>query len=172
MSVAAALSIEMFSVWPRSAPIWNCLPVKEPSMTFMPLKVVFTAMRLISATSWRASAVMLPRSEPVLVSLADWTASSRIRCSMFDTSTCALSVVSSMFLPSDALRMAWLMPMTCAVIFSAMAMPAASSLAALIRRPEESRVIAALKSSVTLAMFACAAMAPMFVLIVVMVPAS
>src|SRR6056297_2831607 len=86
---------------------------------------------------------------------------------MFDTSTCAPSVVSSRFLPSVALRTAWLRPVICEVIFSAMAMPAASSLAALIRRPEDRRLMAAFMSSFTRVMFACAVIALIFVLMVV-----
>src|SRR6056297_2924024 len=48
-----------------------------------------------------------------------------------------------------------------------MAMPAASSLAALIRRPEDRRLIAAFMSSLTRVMFACAVIALILVLMVV-----
>jgi hypothetical protein len=71
MSVAAALSTLIAMVWPESAPIWSCLPVKEPSSTFMPLKVVDSATRLISAISCLPSAASDPRSAAVLVSFED-----------------------------------------------------------------------------------------------------
>ena len=71
MSVAAALSTFTSSVWPLSAPICSCMPEKEPSRTFMPLKVVFCATELISAISWRPSAARLLRFDAVLVSFED-----------------------------------------------------------------------------------------------------
>ena len=84
---------------------------------------------------------------------------------MLVTSLSAPSAVCAMEMPSLALRMPWLMPRTCAVMLVAMARPAASSLAELMRLPVESRSMA-----VPRALLACddalaAFIALMFVLI-------
>ena len=55
---------------------------------------------------------------------------------MLFRSVCASAI------PSFELRIAWFMPLTCEVMLVAMAMPAASSLALLIRLPVDKRSIA------------------------------
>src|SRR4051812_7797900 len=66
-------------------------------------------------------------------------ASSRMRCSASPTFDSAPSAVCDSEMPSLALRAATFRPRTCAFMRSAIARPAASSLALLIRRPLDSR---------------------------------
>jgi hypothetical protein len=79
------------------------------------------------------------RSEAELVALADWIASSRIRWRMSLDCDRAPSAVWASEMPSLAFRAAWLRPLIWDVIRSAMDRPAASSLALLMRRPEDKR---------------------------------
>ncbi|MNL76542.1 hypothetical protein D3C87_2025260 [compost metagenome] len=72
-----------FSTWPALAPTWKVRPLvatELPSSSFLVLNSVLLAMRLISDESWSSSSLMFARSLAVRVSLAPWTASSRIRC--------------------------------------------------------------------------------------------
>jgi hypothetical protein len=80
-------------VSPTFAPTWNWAEPKLPSRTFWPLNEVCEAMRFTSArrcwTSWSRAA----RSEALFVALADWTASSRMRCRLLVSSSRADSAV-------------------------------------------------------------------------------
>src|SRR6056297_2224241 len=96
-------------------------------------------MRSTSAMRSATSAFSAARSEAELLALADWTASSRIRCRLLVSSPSALSEVWAREMPSLALRTAWFRPRICVVKRSEIARPAASSLALLIRRPVDSR---------------------------------
>ena len=126
-------------VSPALAPTWNCAPAKEPSSRFTPLKVVWLATRSISETSWLTSACRASRSDCELVAFEDCTASSRMRCRLLVTSVSAPSAVWAREMPSLALRTAWFMPRICEVKRSEIARPAASSLALLMRSPEDRR---------------------------------
>ena len=86
---------------------------------------------------------------------------------MLVTSFSAPSAVCASAMPSLALRMPWLMPRTCAVIEVAMARPAASSLALLMRLPVDRRSIAV--PSILLAEFE--ALAARIALILVLITA-
>ena len=126
-------------VSPALAPTWNWAEIIEPSSSFLPLNVVVSAIRVSSCLSWSTSDCREARSEALLVSLADCTANSRMRCRMLVDSCIAPSAVWASEMPSLALRVAWLRPRIWEVIRSEMARPAASSLAELIRRPLERR---------------------------------
>ena len=126
-------------VWPASAPIWNSWPEKVPSSSEVPLKLVWRATRSISLTSWSTSACRALRSESELVALADCTDSSRMRCRLLPISTMAPSAVWASEMPSLALRTATSRPRIWVLKRSEMARPAASSLALLMRRPEDRR---------------------------------
>ena len=95
----------------------------------------------ISADSCWYSVSRLARSPVPLVPLADCTASSRMRCSASLTLASAPSAVCASEMPSLALRIATFMPRTWVFMRSAIARPAASSLAVLTRRPEDRRCI-------------------------------
>ena len=74
-----------------------------------------------------------------------WRSAPRAReraAACWTTSPSAPSAVCASEMPSLALRIAWLMPRICAVIELAMARPAASSRAELMRLPEDRRSIA------------------------------
>src|SRR5262249_48936726 len=75
----------------------------------------------------------------LFVALDDCTASSRMRCRLLPTSTSADSAVWASEMPSLALRAAWSRPRICEVKRSEIARPAASSLALLMRRPDDRR---------------------------------
>src|SRR5690606_15330712 len=81
-------------------------------------------------------------SDAEFVPLAAWTDNSRMRCRLLLISFSAPSVVCAMEMPSLALRAACVRPLMLAVKRLAMAWPAASSLALLMRRPEDRRWIA------------------------------
>ena len=70
---------------------------------------------------------------------------------MLVTSLSEPSAVCARLMPSLALRIAWFMPRTCAVMVEAMARPAASSLDELMRLPVDRRSIAF--DSIMLALF-------------------
>ncbi|MCW0450866.1 hypothetical protein NB706_003700 [Xanthomonas sacchari] len=140
----AALALTMLlmpMVWPASAPTWNSAPENEPSSSLVPLKLVWLETRSISAASCLTSEFSAPRSVVELVALADCTASSRIRCRLLPISTIAPSAVCASEMPSLALREATSRPRIWVVKRSEIARPAASSLALLMRRPEDRRWI-------------------------------
>src|SRR5699024_7931747 len=110
--------------------------------TLTPLKLVCLEMRLTSSRRWSISAWMDFRSDELLVPLAACTVSLRMRCRLALIWSSAPSVVCATEMPSLALRLAWLRPLTCAVMRLAMAWPAASSAAELMRRPEDRRFMA------------------------------
>src|SRR5690606_431426 len=135
-----ALVIESMVIsWPASAPTWKAWAVKEPSSSLTLLNEVCEATRSISAFSCCASAFSALRSDAELVALRDCTASSRMRCRLLEISPSAPSAVCASEMPSLALRMATLRPRICVVKRSEIARPAASSLALLIRRPDDRR---------------------------------
>ena len=105
----------------------------------MPLNVVPPSTRVISCWSWPNSLSSESLSDELFVALRACTASSRMRCSAFVTCARAPSAVWAIEMPSLALRTATFMPRTWAFMRSAMARPAASSLAEFTRRPEDSR---------------------------------
>src|SRR5689334_24928957 len=70
-------------------------------------------------------------------------------------------------MPSLALRTAWFMPRICVVILLAMARPAASSFAELMRLPVERRSIAVWSDASARRLLFCARSAAVFVLITV-----
>ena len=76
-----------------------------------------------------------------LVALEACTANSRMRCKESATLPNAPSAVCAIEMPSLALRTAAFMPRTCALMRSAMASPAASSLAEFTRSPDDSLCI-------------------------------
>ena len=144
-SVARAEPMPNLMVSPARLPVCSRMFLAEPSRSLMPLKLVRVATLSISDRSCTTSAWSAARSSPVIVPLAPWTASSRMRCSMLVTSPIALSAVCARLMPSLALRMATPRPRTSEVIRVAMARPAASSLAELMRLPVDRRSIAALR---------------------------
>ena len=111
----------------------------ERSNTSRPLNCVVRPVRSISCASRVTSAWMAWRSDALLVSLAACTASSRMRCRLAVTLCSAPSAVCMSDRPSLALRTAWFSPRICEVKRSEIARPAASSLALLMRRPEDRR---------------------------------
>ena len=95
----------------------------------VPLNLVCAAMRVISADSAWYSVSRLARSPVLFEPFCACTASSRMRCSASVMVASAPSAVCASEMPSLALRIATLMPRICAFMRSAMARPAASSLA-------------------------------------------
>ena len=132
----------MVMVSPTLAPTWNAAEPKLPSSTWRPLKVVCCEMRVISDRRCCTSASSAARSESEFVALADCTASWRIACRLLVSSCNADSVVCASEMPSLALRTAVLRPLIWVVKRVEIARPAASSLALLMRRPEDRRCIA------------------------------
>ena len=130
---------ETLIVSPWFAPTWNAWLVNEPLSSLVPLNEVSLETRSISAFSCWASAFSAARSVAELVALRDCTASSRMRCRLLPISPIAPSAVCDSEMPSLALRAAWSMPRIWVVKRSEMARPAASSLALLMRRPEDRR---------------------------------
>ena len=124
------------------APTWKIWAVKVPSSSLMPLKAEVVARRSFSTTRAAASLLSETRSDELLVPLAACTASSRMRCRLLEICAKSPSAVCAREMPSLALRAAWLEPRICEVKRSEMAKPAASSLALLMRRPEDSRAMA------------------------------
>ena len=137
-SKASTTSVSMSLV--ALAPIWNC-EVAVVARMFWPLNWVPPSVRVASCASWTNSSFRLMRSSSVLVPLADWIASSRMRWKMSLILPRAPSPTCAIEMPSLALRMATFMPRVWVFMRSAMARPAASSLALLTRRPEDSRCI-------------------------------
>ena len=127
-------------VSPSFAPTWIFI---EPSLdsTFTPLNWVWPDTRSISSRRDLISSWMESRSESELVPVVAWTVSSRIRCKLLLISDSAPSVVCATEIPSLALRAAWVRPLILEVKRLAIAWPAASSFALLIRKPEDRRSI-------------------------------
>ena len=113
-----------------------------PFKTWVPLYRVFAETREISSCSWLSSLFAKARSVADTVALADCTASSRILCSMPDTSTRAFSTVLTSAMPSLAFLVAMVRPRICEFIRSTIASPAASSAALLMRLPVDNRSMA------------------------------
>ena len=135
----ALTMLKTLIVSPWFAPTWNAWLVNEPLSSLVPLNEVSLETRSISAFSCWASAFSAARSVAELVALRDCTASSRMRCRLLPISPIAPSAVCDSEMPSLALRAAWSMPRIWVVKRSEMARPAASSLALLMRRPEDRR---------------------------------
>src|SRR6185312_12105642 len=133
------LESDRLIVSPSLAPTWILMVVvlDEPSSTLMPLKLVCEPTRLISARRWLISFWIEARSELVLVPLAACTVNWRMRCRLSLTWPSALSAVCEIEMPSFALRWAWDRPVICEPMRLAMAWPAASSAAELMRRPDD-----------------------------------
>src|SRR5574343_2086610 len=103
-----------------------------------------------------------------LVPLAACTANSRMRSRLFDSAPKAPSAVCAMEIASLELRIATFMPRVWSFMRSAMAKPAASSLALFTRRPEDRRCIVVASDEALVARLRCAFKEAVFVLIVVM----
>jgi isocitrate dehydrogenase kinase/phosphatase len=97
--------------------------------------------RCTSLDSWSNSLSRDSLSVSELDALAACTANSRIRCKMSLDFPSAPSAVCAMDIPSLALRTATFMPRTWELIRSAIAKPAASSLALFTRRPDDKRAM-------------------------------
>ena len=148
------------------APTWKLALVRLPSSRLTPLNLAPSATREISATSCVASAFRLARSAFEIEPLADCTASSRMRCRLSPILLIAPSAVWNIEMPSFALRIATLEPRTCAFMRSAMARPAASSLAELTRRPDDRRCIEVASALCEVDRLRCALSETIFVLMV------
>src|SRR6185437_16309941 len=131
------LLMEMVS--PTLAPTWNAWLLKLPSSSLMPLKEVVDATRSISDLSCWTSLLSAVRSLTLLLALRDCTDKSRMRCRLLPISPRAPSAVCDIEMPSLALRAAWFRPLIWEVMRWEIAKPAASSLALLMRMPEDRR---------------------------------
>ena len=120
------------------APIWKDIVLSVPRIC-LPLKVVAVPIRAISLCSAENSFSSEARLSLSYCPDDAWVASSRIRWRWVVTTARPPSAVCASEMPSFALRAATVMPRLCALIFSAMPRPAASSLALLTRRPDERR---------------------------------
>ena len=139
--VMSVVVIETVSFDVVLAPTWKSILVASAPSMCLPLKVVPPSTRWISACSCENSLFSESLSDELLVELRACTASSRMRCSESPTCARAPSAVCDIEMPSLELRMATFMPRTCEFMRSAMARPAASSLAELMRRPDDRRCI-------------------------------
>ncbi len=148
------------------APIWKTSEVASAPRMCLPLNVVPPMTRLISACSCANSLFSESLSDELLVELRACTASSRMRCSALPTCDSAPSAVCDIEMPSLALRTATFMPRTWAFMRSAMARPAASSLAEFTRRPEDSRCMDVASEPCDMLRLRCALSEAMFVLMV------
>ena len=135
----ASTTLSMAMAWPALAPTWNSWLENEPSSSLVPLKSDCLATRSISLTSWVTSACSALRSLAELVALEACTASSRTRCRLLPISLSEPSATWASEMPSLALRMATSVPRIWVPKRSEMARPAASSLALLMREPEDRR---------------------------------
>ena len=122
------------------------MALKDESNRFWSLNVAEFPIRVSSVFNSVTSVLIAVRSVAVLVSLTDWTARSRIRCKMAVDSSKAPSAVWLKEIASLALRTAWVKPLICESIRLVMDRPAASSMAELIRLPEDRRSIEFSKS--------------------------
>ncbi|MNS86704.1 hypothetical protein D3C72_1206150 [compost metagenome] len=125
--------------WPALAPTWNSWLENEPSSSLVPLNSDCLATRSISDFSWVTSACSALRSLAELVALEACTDSSRTRCRLLPISVSEPSATWASEMPSLALRMATSVPRIWVPKRSEMARPAASSLALLMREPEDRR---------------------------------
>ncbi len=135
----ASMVLSMAMAWPALAPTWNSWLENEPSSSLVPLKSDCLATRSISETSWVTSACSALRSLAELVALEACTDSSRTRCRLLPISVSEPSATWASEMPSLALRMATSVPRICVPKRSEIARPAASSLALLMREPEDRR---------------------------------
>ena len=110
----------------------------------MPLNEAFLSVASIWLDSADISVWIASRSFGPYVSDRDWMVSSRRRWRMLVVSARKPSAVWTIEMPSIVLRTPWAMPMICAVIELPMAIPAASSLAEVIRWPLDSRAMTSL----------------------------
>src|SRR5690606_25677296 len=147
-------------------PTWKLCEPNEPSSSLRPPNAVVSAIRLTSWISWLTSCCSAARSVAPLEPLADWIASSRIRFMALVESSSAPSAVCDTEIPSLALRTAWFRPRICEVNLLAMARPAASSLALLMRRPEDRRCSEVAKEPCDLFRLRCAFSEDRLVLII------
>src|SRR5688572_21937647 len=137
--------ISFRSIWivsPSLAPTCTLSGLAEDDRTLTPLKSVCAETRSISFRRSLISSWIDWRSLAELLPLAACTDSSRTRCRLLLTSLSAPSVVCASEMPSLALREACVRPLMLAVKRLAIAWPAASSLALLMRRPEDRRWMA------------------------------
>ena len=135
----ASMVLSMAMAWPALAPTWNSWLENVPSSSLVPLKSDCLATRSISETSWVTSACSALRSLAELVALEACTDSSRTRCRLLPISVSEPSATWASEMPSLALRMATSVPRICVPKRSEIARPAASSLALLMREPEDRR---------------------------------
>ena len=148
------------------APTWKLAVVSVPLSRLTPLNLALLATRPISATNWVDSAFRLVRSAFDSEPLAACTASSRMRCRLSPILPIAPSAVWNIEIASLALRIATFEPRTWALIRSAIARPAASSLAELTRRPDDRRCIEVASALCEVVMLRCAFSETMLVLMV------
>ena len=140
-ATVVTVEVVIVSVSPLLAPTWKvCAPALAPTMA-VPLNLVCDEIRVISWLSCWYSVSRLARSEVPFEPFWACTASSRMRCNTSVIVDNAPSAVCASEMPSLALRIATLMPLIWAFMRSAIARPAASSLALLTRRPEDRRCI-------------------------------
>jgi hypothetical protein len=111
------------------APTWKVKLVASAPRMRLPLKLVPASTRVISFCSSANSLLSEFLSLSLLVALRACTASSRMRCRASPTLDSAPSATWAIEMPSLALRIATDMPRTWAFMRSAIARPAASSLA-------------------------------------------
>ncbi|MCY1454060.1 hypothetical protein D9M71_710960 [compost metagenome] len=135
------------------APIWKPTLLNEPSSRLRPPKVVVLEIRVSSPTLAVNSCCRETRSASLLSPFADCRASSRRRCSRLVDSCIAPSAVCAIDTPLLALAIATFKPLTWLPRRLAICMPAASSLALLIFRPEDRRFIELLRASEALFRF-------------------
>ena len=119
-------------------PIWNDFVPNEPSSKFCPPKVVVSEIRVNSSCSAPTSFCIAARSSPELEPFAACNDKSRIRCKIFVDSDIAPSAVCAIEIPSLALRIATFKPLVWLVKRFEICRPAASSLAELMRKPDDS----------------------------------
>ena len=104
-------------------------------------------MRVNSVCNAVTSFCSASRSSALLEPLADCNAKSRIRCNILVDSCIAPSAVCAIEIPSLAFRCATAKPLICEVKRLDICKPAASSLALLIRIPDDKRCIDVAKPS-------------------------
>ena len=118
-------------------PFESTRPFPFPAKTFWPAKVVLQEIRVISEQSWSTSAWIAVRSAEVLVPVAAWLANVLIFWSISVVSSKAPSTVFANASPVAAFLLPCFNPSICAVKRFEIWRPAASSLAELMRRPED-----------------------------------
>ena len=128
------VTLELVTVWSVAS-----LP---PFMSDIVFHSVFCAILVISVINWPYSRSRTSLSDWINVPEAAWTASSRMRWSIFAISRLAPSTVSNIDIPSFEFLAACSIPPTTDRILSETARPAASSIAVLTRKPVERRSMA------------------------------